>query len=51
MIQLLILIVVIGFVLYLINTFVPMQPPWKMVFNGAIILVLVVYLLRFAGLF
>lgn len=51
MISLLVLIVVIGFVLWLVNAFVPMQPPWNMAFNGAVVPILAVYLLRYAGLF
>jgi uncharacterized protein YhhL (DUF1145 family) len=50
LIQTLIVLVVVGVVLYLINQYIPMAPPIKTVINVLIVLVLVVWLLRMAGL-
>jgi hypothetical protein len=49
-IQLLVLIVVIGVILYLVNTYVPMAAPIKTILNIVIILVLCIYLLQVFGL-
>jgi hypothetical protein len=51
MVQLLILILVIGVVLWLVNSYVPMADPWKTIFNVVVVLVFIIYLLRYAGLF
>ncbi len=50
MVTLLVTLVIVGLVLYLINTYIPMDPPIKTVFNVVIVLVLCVWLLNFAGL-
>lgn len=49
MIQLLLLLVVVGVVLYLINNYVPMAPPIKTIINVVVVLVVCVWLLRVAG--
>jgi hypothetical protein len=49
-IQLLVLIVVIGVILYLVNTYVPMAPPIKTILNIVVILVLCLWLLSVFGL-
>jgi len=49
MIELIILIVIVGVVLYLINTYVPMQPPWKTILNIVVILLFLLWLLRAFG--
>lgn len=46
---LIIAIVVVGIVLYCINSFVPMEPKVKTILNIVVILVLVVYLLQAFG--
>lgn len=50
MIELLILLVVVGVVLYLVNTYVPMAPPIKTIINVLVVLGLVIYLLQAFGL-
>jgi hypothetical protein len=50
LIQLLVIVVVIGVVLYLINNFVPMQPPWKTILNVVVVLIFVIWLLSAVGL-
>lgn len=49
-IQLLVVFVVVGVVLYLINNYVPMQPPFKTIINIVVVLLLCVWLLRMAGI-
>jgi hypothetical protein len=50
MITVLILLVVLGLGLYLIETYVPMSPPIKVVLRVFVVLVIVVWLLRFFGI-
>jgi hypothetical protein len=47
---LLILLVVIGFCLWLVTTYVPMAPPIKAIIVAVVVLVLVIYLLQATGL-
>jgi ABC-type siderophore export system fused ATPase/permease subunit len=49
-IQLLVVIVLIGVVLYLVNTYVPMAPPIKTILNIVVILFLCLWLLQVVGL-
>ena len=51
LIQLLVVLVVVGVVLWLINNYVPLQPPFKTVINVIVILILCLWLLRAFGLF
>lgn len=48
-VQLIIVLVVIGVVLYLINTFIPMDSRIKVVINVIIVLALCVWLLQIFG--
>lgn len=50
MIKLIVLLVVIGFLLYLAETYIPMSPPIKMVVRVVVVLLLVVWLLQVLGL-
>jgi hypothetical protein len=50
MIELLILLVIIGVVLYLIETYIPMDPTIKVVIRVIVVLCLCVYLLRLFGI-
>jgi hypothetical protein len=47
---LLILFVVVGVVLWLINTYIPMAPPIKNLMNIAVVIILIVYLISALGL-
>jgi hypothetical protein len=49
MISILVLLVVCGVALYLVNTYVPMAQPFKIVINVCIVLALALYLLRAFG--
>jgi len=50
MIPLLVLLIVVGVALWLINTYIPMQPPFKTIINIIVILVVLVYILNYFGL-
>jgi hypothetical protein len=50
MLQLLVILVIFGVVLYLINTYVPMAPPIKTILNVVVVLVLCIWLLNAFGL-
>jgi hypothetical protein len=50
MIQLLILLLVVGVVLYLINNYVPMAAPIKTIFNVVVVLMVCIWLLRATGI-
>lgn len=50
MIQLIILLAVFGFLLYLLNTYVPMAPPFKAIINFVVVLILILYLLNVFGI-
>ena len=46
----LILLVVVGFLVWLVTTYVPMSPPIKAILVAVVVLVLVVWLLGYFGL-
>ena len=46
LITLLVVLVIIGVALYLIETYIPMSPPIKIVLRVVVVLVLVLYLLK-----
>lgn len=48
--QVLVLLIVIGFVLWLVNRFIPMQNGIKSVFNGVVVIAVVLWLLDLFGL-
>lgn len=50
LLAIIITLVVIGFLLYLINKLVPMQPTIKNILNVVVILILIVWLLKVFGL-
>ncbi|HEX7710985.1 MAG TPA: Thivi_2564 family membrane protein [Sphingomonadaceae bacterium] len=45
-----IVIVVVGFLLWLINRFIPMQPTVRSILNGLVIILLVIWLLDIFGI-
>lgn len=49
MITLLIVLVIVGVCLYLVETYIPMSPPIKVVIRVVVVLILVLYLLRAFG--
>lgn len=49
--SILIVIIVIGVILYLVNTYVPMDSKVKMIFNIVVIIVIIIWLLKVFGLF
>ena len=50
MISLLVVLVIAGLCLYLVETFVPMAPPFKTVIRVVVVLFLVLYILQVFGL-
>ncbi len=51
LIPLLIVLVVLGLVLYLVKTYIPMDPAIKTVITVVVVIALCLWLLRFAGLY
>ena len=50
-ISLLVLLVVLGFVLYLVNTYIPLAPPIKMLINVIVVVCICLWLLNtFTGI-
>ena len=49
LVQLLIVLIVLGLVWYLIETFLPIAEPFKMVIRIVIVLILILYLLGLIG--
>lgn len=49
-IGLLVVFVIVGFGLWMVNTYIPMQPPFKVVINVVVVLLLLVWLLGAFGL-
>jgi hypothetical protein len=49
MIGLLIVLIVLGAVLYLVETYIPMAQPFRIVIRVVVVLALIVYLLRAIG--
>jgi len=50
MVELLVLLVVVGVVLYLINNYVPMAAPIKTIINVVVVLFVCIWLLRVTGI-
>lgn len=50
MVELLVILVICGVVLYLVNTYIPMAPPIKTIINVVAVLILCIYLLQFFGI-
>jgi hypothetical protein len=51
LLSLLILLIIVGVVLWLVNTYIPMDPKIKMIINIVIVLVVIIYLLKLFGVF
>lgn len=50
LLNLIALIVIIGVVMWLINTYIPMPPAIKSILNILVVILLIVYILQFFGL-
>ena len=50
LISLIVLLLIVGVLLWLINTYVPMDPKIKTILNVVVVLVLVLYILQAFGL-
>lgn len=51
LLQLVISLVVVGFLLWLVNRFIPMQSGIKTVLNGLVVIVVVIWIANLYGLF
>jgi len=51
LIQLLVILIVIGFLLWLVNNYIPMQGSIKGILNAVVVIAVVVWLLNVFGLF
>lgn len=50
MITLIVLLVIVGVCLYLVETYIPISPPIKIVIRVVVVLFLILYLLRAFGI-
>jgi hypothetical protein len=50
LIQVLIVLIVVGVLLWLVNTYIPMQGAIKSILNGVVVIVVVIWLLNVFGL-
>jgi len=51
LLSILLVIVVVGVLLWIINTFIPMDRKIKQIFNVVVVIILIVWLLRVFGIF
>jgi hypothetical protein len=51
LLNILIAIIIVGFLLWIINTFIPMDRAIKKIFNLVVVIILIVWLLKVFGLF
>ncbi len=51
LLQVLIVVVVVGVLLWLVNTYIPMQKTIKSILNGVVVIAVVLWLLNVFGLF
>lgn len=51
LIQVVLVLIVVGVVLWLINRFIPMQSTIKSILNGVVVIAIVLWLLNIFGLF
>ena len=49
LVSVIVVLIVLGVVLWLINTYVPMQPPIKTIINVIVVLILCLWLLSLIG--
>ncbi len=50
LIEIVIVLIVVGVILWLINTFIPMAGPIKSLLNAVVVIVLVIWILKIFGL-
>ena len=50
MIQVLVAVIVLGFVLWLVETYVPMSPPFKMLVRVIVVVMIIIAIAKWAGL-
>jgi len=50
LIQVVVVLAVLGLILYLVETYIPMAPPFRMVIRIVVVIALCIWLLNLAGL-
>jgi hypothetical protein len=50
LIEIVIVLIVVGVLLWLVNTYIPMAPPIKSLLNAVVVIVMVVWVLKVFGL-
>lgn len=50
LIQIVVVLIIIGVILWMINTYLPMAPPIKMIINVVVVLIICLWLLRVFGI-
>lgn len=50
MIEILVVLVVVGLIVYLVENYIPMSPPFLMVFRVVVVILLILWLLQVFGL-
>lgn len=50
LLTLIVLLVVIGVIMYLVNTYIPMEPNIKKILNIAVVIIVIIWLLSAVGL-
>lgn len=51
LIQIVITLIIVGFLLWLVNRFIPMQSNIKSILNGVVVIVIILWLLSTFGIF
>lgn len=46
LISLIVVLLVVGLILWLINTYVPLQPPFKQIINVVVVIAVILWLLK-----
>ena len=48
-VTILVVLVVLGLAIWLVNTYIPMQPPFKTIFNVVAVVAVIIWLLKATG--
>ena len=51
MIEALIVLIILGVVFYLVETYIPMSPPFKTILRIVVVILLILWLLQIAGIY
>jgi hypothetical protein len=51
LLTILLVLIVVGVILWLVNNYIPMQPPIKTILNVVVVIILIIWLLQIVGAF